>query len=112
MAMLTNKPPALRIPLAEAAEVMFDAAGRVAKKSEKIEFAWNGRKLQGYGNCDVKGSETRDTRRMPLVYRDLVGRLTLEPVGKEAVGVLLKGGTNGRMSIVGFFGEVKNATPH
>ena len=108
--MLSNgKPSEVKLPLAEAAEVMFDAAGRIAKKSEKTEFFYQGRKIRSYGNYDVKGSESRDTSRMQLVFRDHVGRLTLEPVGKEAVGVLMRGGTNGRMSIVGFFEEVKRA---
>lgn len=111
--MLTNgKPPEVKIPLAEAAEVLYDQALEIQKKSVRTDFSVGGRKLHFYEqHFPVRGSEDRPVGTFPKVYRDHVGRFTLEPLG-EAVGVLMRGGTNGRLCIIGFFEEVNLAKGH
>jgi hypothetical protein len=88
---------------------MLIEADRIAKKSEKFEFVYKGRKIKKYAmNVDVKGAADRDPRRFWLVWRDTVGRFTLDPLG-EAVGLLMRGGFSGRLCHVGLFEEVTRA---
>jgi hypothetical protein len=102
----------VKLPLAEAVDAMLFDMDRIRKKSEKTIFSWGGKDLVGYSDHDVKGASNRDVKAFQLVYKDHVGRLTLEVLG-SAVGVLMKGGTNGRSCLVGFFPpEVKSAAPN
>jgi len=82
------------------------------KLGDKITFSMGGEPLDRYEhNVDVRGAAERPAGTMPKVYRDHVGRYTLEPLG-EAVGVLLRGGFCNRLCHVGFFKEVKSAPHH
>jgi len=110
---LTNgKPSEAKIPLAEAAEVLYDQSLEIRAKSVRTDFVVGGRKLHFYERqYEVRGSESRPVGTFPKVYRDPAERFTLEPLG-EAVGVLMRGGTNGRLCIIGFFAEVTSAARH
>lgn len=103
--MLTNKTTGDHF-----AEVANDLLSQ--KLGDKITFAINGKAFARYEhNVDVRGASERPAGTMPKVYRDHVGRYTLEPLG-EAVGVLLRGGFSNRLCHVGFFEEVKPASHH
>jgi hypothetical protein len=70
---------------------------------ERTTMTIGGKVLTMKHNVSVKGSEARDVSKSTPVYRDALGRLTTEPVGKAAVGLIIWGGTGGRDCHVGMY---------
>ena len=93
-------------------DVAEDAMNQICSGlGRKIENVFMGRRLVRYEmNVEVRGSSDRPAGRVVPVYKDHVGRLTLEPRG-DAVGALMRGGYCGQLCHVGFF-EVNRAAPH
>lgn len=100
--------PTNRAPMANAAEAVIAALGRPIMGHRLVV---NGKSMTILENIEVRGSNQRDTTKCNPLYRDLVGRYTLEPRG-HAVGLLLRGGTNGRLCHIGLYAEVSSAPHH
>ena len=85
-------------------DVAEDAMNQICSGlGRKIENVFMGRRLVRYEmNVEVRGSNDRPAGRVLPVFRDHVGRLTLEPRG-DAVGALMRGGFSGQLCHVGFF---------
>ena len=97
---IRNSPPreSSASPLASAADVTIFGLEKLGRATTMVV---GGKTLKVQENVNVRGSESRDVSKLTPVYRDAVGRLTTEPVGKAEVGYILKGGTNNRLCFVG-----------
>lgn len=99
--------PSKEIVRAATQQLMANAPDAALNKLDGLgkvtTMAVDGKVLKVQHNISVRGSESRDTSKPTRVYRDHLGRLTTEPIGKAEVGLIIWGGTNGRLCHVGFF---------
>lgn len=115
MTMISNGPAMTPTPPrgAQALCVILDRAEELKKKNNQATLIFQGRKLANYFDVPkVLGSLSRKPGTIAALYKDHVGRLTLEPLG-EAVGALLTGGLTPHESCyIGLYEEVKRAPDH
>lgn len=104
---IRNTPSKASDDVLDAAAAQFKADAVYAALDKDIAHGFalmkDGKRLTYVRDVDVLGSQARDVATSQPVYRDVLGRLTLAPVGKTAVGILLRGGTHGRHCEVGLF---------